>query len=104
MGTLDVSDIYCDDIYMIAYKYFTRPTGFWFDFVTSLPWSYNDLYVFQVRRSFSFQWYSQTISLFTSLTHTECIIADIGQSQDEVIFVFFCWALWHNQFCDISNS
>ncbi len=44
MGTLDISDTYCDDMRTIAFKYVTAPTGFWLDLITSLPWSFNDLY------------------------------------------------------------
>ncbi len=44
MGTLDISDTYCDDMHKIAIKYLTSFTGFWMDVVTSLPWSLNDLY------------------------------------------------------------
>ena len=47
-GSLDASDRYCDDIRVIAFKYSTSLTGFWFDFVTSLPWSFNDLYSYLV--------------------------------------------------------
>ena len=50
-GTLDASHTYCDDFQAIAKKYLTSLSGFWFDFLTSLPWSFNDLYSYQVRRS-----------------------------------------------------
>jgi hypothetical protein len=48
MGTLDISDTYCDDMRKIAYEYATAPAGFWIDAITSLPWSFNDLYSSQV--------------------------------------------------------
>jgi hypothetical protein len=48
VGTLDISDIYCDDIHVIARKYVTSLTGFWIDSITSVPWSINDLYSRQV--------------------------------------------------------
>ncbi len=48
MGTLDASDRYCDNLRVIAFKYCASFTGFWFDFVTSLPWSFNDLYSYEV--------------------------------------------------------
>jgi hypothetical protein len=48
MGTLDVSDIYCDDMRVIAKKYLSAPSGFWLDAITSLPWSFNDIYLLQV--------------------------------------------------------
>ncbi len=51
MGTLDTSDTYCDDFRKIAINYLTSLTGFWFDFLTSLPWSLNDLYTIQVALS-----------------------------------------------------
>jgi hypothetical protein len=47
MGKLDVSDTYCDDYKKIAIQYLSSPSGFWFDFFTSLPWSFNDLYTLQ---------------------------------------------------------
>ena len=47
-GSLDVSEIYCDSLPIIAAKYFSSVGGFWFDFLTSLPWSFNDLYAYQV--------------------------------------------------------
>jgi hypothetical protein len=50
MGKLDVSDTYCDSIKEVAVSYITSLTGFWFDLLTSLPWSINDLYSLQVRQ------------------------------------------------------
>jgi hypothetical protein len=47
-GRLDISDTYCDDIRTIAFKYFFSPRGFWFDCTTSLPWSINDFFSYQV--------------------------------------------------------
>jgi hypothetical protein len=47
-GSLDMSDTYCDDFQLIAAKYIAAPSGFLFDLATSLPWSLNDLYAYQV--------------------------------------------------------
>ena len=46
-GSLDISEIYCDDFRVIGAKYLSTPNGFCFDIITSLPWSFNDLYVYQ---------------------------------------------------------
>ncbi len=51
MGTLDSSDSYCDNFGKIAWKYLTSLTGFWFDCTTSLPWSLNDYFSYQVTPS-----------------------------------------------------
>jgi hypothetical protein len=45
---MDVSEKYCDDFQVIATQYLSSLGGFWFDFVTSLPWAFNDLYTYQV--------------------------------------------------------
>ncbi len=47
-GSLDSSETYCDDYRVIAIKYLSSFSGFWFDFATSLPWAFNDLYAYQV--------------------------------------------------------
>jgi hypothetical protein len=47
-GSMDVSEKYCDDYKVIAVKYLSSLGGFWFDFATSLPWAFNDLYAYQV--------------------------------------------------------
>jgi hypothetical protein len=47
-GSLDISETYCDDFRYVATKYLSSFGGFWFDFTTSLPWSFNDLYAYQV--------------------------------------------------------
>ena len=38
-----------DDIKFVATRYLLAPTSFSFDFVTSLPWSYMDIYSYEVR-------------------------------------------------------
>ncbi len=48
MGKLDDSDRYCDEHRLVAFRYCTSFGGFWFDFITSLPWSFNDLYSYKV--------------------------------------------------------
>jgi hypothetical protein len=47
-GSMDLSETYCDDFKVIAAKYVSSLGGFWFDVVTSIPWSFNDLYAYQV--------------------------------------------------------
>jgi hypothetical protein len=47
-GSMDISETYCDNFKVIAFKYISSMSGFWFDFTTSLPWSFNDLYAYQV--------------------------------------------------------
>ncbi len=47
-GSLDISETYCDDISIVAAKYMSSMSGFGFDFLTSLPWSFNDLYAYEV--------------------------------------------------------
>jgi hypothetical protein len=48
-GSLDISETYCDTMSIVAAKYMSSVSGFWFDFLTSLPWSFNDLYAYQVK-------------------------------------------------------
>ena len=50
-GSLDMSETYCDEFRLIAFKYLSSPSGFCFDFATSLPWSLNDYYVYTVNVS-----------------------------------------------------
>jgi hypothetical protein len=45
---MDISEKYCDDFRVISAKYLSSFGGFWFDVVTSIPWSFNDLYAYQV--------------------------------------------------------
>ncbi len=47
-GSMDISETYCDDIQVVAIQYLSSFGGFWFDFATSLPWAFNDLYAYQV--------------------------------------------------------
>jgi hypothetical protein len=47
-GSLDISEKYCDDFRVISAQYLSSLSGFWFDLATSIPWSFNDLYVYQV--------------------------------------------------------
>jgi hypothetical protein len=46
---MDISEVYSDNIRVIAMQYLSSLGGFWFDFATSLPWSLNDLYAYQVK-------------------------------------------------------
>jgi hypothetical protein len=48
IARFDKSGGYVDDINIVAKKYLKTPTSFSFDFVTSLPWSYMDIYSYQV--------------------------------------------------------
>jgi hypothetical protein len=45
---VDISETYCDDYRIIGARYLLSPNGFGFDLVTSLPWSFNDLYAYKV--------------------------------------------------------
>ena len=47
-GSMDLSETYCDDFKVISAKYLSSLSGFWFDTLTSIPWSFNDLYAYQV--------------------------------------------------------
>jgi hypothetical protein len=47
-GSVDLSEKYCDNIRVISAVYLSSLSGFWFDCVTSIPWSFNDLYSYQV--------------------------------------------------------
>ncbi len=47
-GSLDISETYCDNMKLVAMQYLSSLGGFWFDFATSLPWAFNDLYAYQV--------------------------------------------------------
>jgi hypothetical protein len=47
-GYVDFSETYCDNIRVVALQYLSSFGGFWFDFATSLPWAFNDLYAYQV--------------------------------------------------------
>jgi hypothetical protein len=48
IGTFDSTETYCDEIRVIVTNYITSISGFWFDCVTSVPWSYMDLAVYRV--------------------------------------------------------
>jgi hypothetical protein len=50
LGVTDKSEVYCDDIRLIALRNLTSLGGFWFDLITSIPWSYFDLDALWVRR------------------------------------------------------
>ena len=39
---------YCDDIHRVLLLKLKSPSGFWFDCITSIPFSYMDLYFHQV--------------------------------------------------------
>ena len=48
LGTFDVDLTYDDDLLSVARKNVCSPSGFWFDCVTSIPWSYMDLHFYLV--------------------------------------------------------
>ena len=56
-GSMDLSETYCDDFKVISAKYLSSFSGFWFDTLTSVPWSFNDLYAYQVTFS-AMQWHA----------------------------------------------
>ena len=47
IGVFDKNGVYVDDFGTVARKYLLTATSFTFDFVTSLPWSYMDIYSYQ---------------------------------------------------------
>jgi hypothetical protein len=48
VGFYDNGEKYIDDVKKIFYKSLMALGGFWFDCVTSLPWSFMDLYAYKV--------------------------------------------------------
>ena len=49
VGTFDETGTYVDEFQAVARNYAFSYSGFWFDALTSVPWSYLDLYSYQVR-------------------------------------------------------
>ena len=47
VGTYEKDMSYNDDIKRVAMTNFGTPTAFWFDSVTSIPWSFLDYLVYQ---------------------------------------------------------
>ena len=47
MGEFDETGTYVDDFGAVARNYVLSYSGFWFDSITSIPWSYLDLYAYQ---------------------------------------------------------
>ena len=47
-GILSGVEAYVDDPPTVLYRKLTSASDFWFDFVTSLPWSYLDYHAYQV--------------------------------------------------------
>jgi hypothetical protein len=48
IGTFDSTETYCDELGTIVTRYLTKFSGFWFDCVTSIPWSFMDLAISRV--------------------------------------------------------
>ena len=53
-GVVDISETYCDSFKVISARYLASPSGFGFDCLTSLPWSFNDFYAYRVTISLLF--------------------------------------------------
>ncbi len=49
IGTFDSTGTYCDEFRAVVARYLTKVRGFWFDCVTSVPWSYMDLVIYVVQ-------------------------------------------------------
>jgi hypothetical protein len=49
VGTFDETGTYVDEFHVVASNYLLSYSGFWFDAVTSVPWSYLDYYSYRVR-------------------------------------------------------
>ena len=47
VGEFDETGTYVDDFGAVARNYVLSYSGFWFDSITSIPWSYLDLYAYQ---------------------------------------------------------
>ena len=52
VGMYDHQQEYVDDWRRIGLAYFMSASGFWFDSVTSIPWSFMDLHFYMVRTWF----------------------------------------------------
>ena len=48
MAFYDQNGKFVDDLRTVSLRYVSSVNSFWFDLVTSLPWSYLDLYAYQV--------------------------------------------------------
>ena len=48
VGSFDNSETYFDDIKLIMIRNLTSVTGFWFDLLTSMPWSFMDVNAYKV--------------------------------------------------------
>ena len=48
VGYFDANEKYVDSLLAVALKNFSSFSGFWFDLLTSVPWSYFDMTAYQV--------------------------------------------------------
>ena len=48
VGYFDANEKYVDSLLAVALKNFSSLSGFWFDLLTSVPWSYFDMTAYQV--------------------------------------------------------
>jgi hypothetical protein len=48
VGTFDETGTYVDEFHVVASSYILSYSGLWFDALTSVPWSYLDLYSYRV--------------------------------------------------------
>ena len=48
VGIFDSSEKYCDNLFLVVSRYLTTPSGFAFNLITSIPWSFIDLNSYQV--------------------------------------------------------
>jgi hypothetical protein len=48
-GTVEANQEYEDDFRTVVLANLTSLSGFWFDCVTSIPWSWLDLHIYLVR-------------------------------------------------------
>ena len=51
IGYFDANEKYVDSLLAVALKNFSSFSGFWFDLLTSIPWSYFDMIAYQVNAS-----------------------------------------------------
>ncbi len=80
IGRYNKSGGYVDEIKVVARKYLMTPTSFGFDFVTSLPWSYMDIYSYNVSKE----------KIKTILFKLDCSIFDIWKLSCFSGIAFIC--------------
>jgi hypothetical protein len=68
VGTFDETGTYVDEFHVVASSYILSYSGFWFDALTSVPWSYLDLYSYRVSRKNEMNFFSTPFFTFSQLS------------------------------------